>query len=263
MSRRIRLIAAALTACLLVTAPTRAVLVTGTFKTITIDNMYDDWAGVPVADMDGGDNFSGPDIGDTQIANDGQFLYIRNTFPNSIQVPTFIAIDVDQNPATGFNVFGLGILGAEASWQNDFGFSQATGIFNSGPLGGDFFGGGHALVAPFGDFPQRELAISLANTNNGGNPTFPGSTIRLMFYTDQGTGADGIPAGSLGDAGLNGDISAVIDYTLAVAVPEPSALWMCTIASIGLLVQSIGLLVLRRRSLINNRSQGGDLVRLA
>lgn len=236
MNRRINLVAVALAACLLVTAPAKA----GTFKTITIDDLYGDWVGVPVVDMDGGDNISGPDIGDTQIANDGQFLYIRNTFPNSIQISTFIAIDVDQNPATGFDIFGLGILGSEVGWQNDFGFTQATGNFNTGVgLMGDFFGGGHALVAPFGNFPQRELAISLSNADNNGNPTFPGSTIRLMLYTDAGTGADGLPAGFPGDTGLNGDISAVIDYTLAV--PEPSALSMCTIASIGLLV-------LRRRS---------------
>lgn len=241
MSRRIHLVAAALTACLLVTAPARADLVTGTFRTITIDNMYDDWDGVPVADSDGVDNPSGRDIGDTQIANDNNFLYIRNTFHDNLQQNTFIAIDVDQNPATGFNVFGLGILGSEVGWQNDFGFTQATGNFNTGVgLMGDFFNGGHALLASSANSSDRELAISLSNADNNGNPTFPGSTIRLMFYTDQGAT----------------DVSAVIDYTLAVAVPEPSAIWMCTIASIGLLVQSIGLLVLRRRSLRNNRSQG-------
>jgi len=44
----------------------------GTFTTITIDDLYGDWAGVPVLNSDGGDNSGGPDIGDTQIANDGQ-----------------------------------------------------------------------------------------------------------------------------------------------------------------------------------------------
>ena len=197
----------------------------GTYKTITIDDLYGDWAGVPVVDSDAGDNFGGPDIGDTQIANDGQYLYIRNTFPNNLTLSTYIAIDADQNPATGFDIFGLGILGSEAGWQNDFGFSQATGTFNSGPLiGADFFGAGHALLSPFGNFSQRELAISLANANNGGLATFPGNAIRLLIYTDTGTGADGLPAGFPGDSGLNGDISAVIDYTLAV--PEPASAYL-------------------------------------
>jgi hypothetical protein len=213
----------------------------GHYASITIDDAYGDWAGVPVVDSDGGDNDGGPDIGDTQIANDGQYLYIRNTFPNGLQLSTYTAIDIDQNAATGFNVFGLGIIGTEAGWQNDFGFSQATGVFNSGPLGGaDFFGAGHALLAPFGNFPSREYAISLANTNNGGVPTFPGSTIRLIIYTDAGAGADGLPANFPGDSGLNGDISAIIDYTLAV--PEPMSLSLVAMAAIGLVARP------RRRS---------------
>ena len=60
----------------------------GTFATITIDDLYGDWVGVPVVDSDGGDNSGGPDIGDTQIANDGQYLYIRNALPNSLQLST-------------------------------------------------------------------------------------------------------------------------------------------------------------------------------
>ncbi len=206
----------------------------GTFATITIDDLYADWAGVPVVDSDGGDNSGGPDIGDTQIANDGQNLYIRNTFPNSLILSTYIAIDVDQNLATGFDILGLGIFGSEAAWQNDFGFSQATGVFNSGPLAGQFFGAGHALLDPFGNFASRELAISLANLNNGGSATFPDDTIRLMIWTDTGSGADGIPAGVPGDDGLNGDWT-VIDYTLAgrTPVPEPAGLLLLGTAAIG------------------------------
>lgn len=203
----------------------------GHFARITIDGVFDDWAGVPVVDSDGGDNSGGPDIGDTQIANDGKYLYIRNTFPNGLMLSTYTAIDVDLDASTGFDVFSMGVIGAEAAWQNDYGFSQATGVWNSGPLGGDFLDGGHALIAPFDNGPSRELAISLANTNNGGLPTFPGSTIRLIFFTDQGAGADGLPEGFPGDSGLNGDITAVIEYTLAV--PEPASLSLLGLAGLG------------------------------
>jgi hypothetical protein len=231
MARSRFLMGLAIAACLMFQS-TRAEA--GSFATINIDDLYGDWAGVPVVDFDGGDNFGGPDIGDTQIANDGQNLYIRNTFPNSLVLSTYIAIDVDQNPATGFDILGLGLLGSEAGWQNDFGFSQATGVFNSGPLAGQYFGGGHALLAPFGNFANRELAISLANLNNGGLSTFPDNTIRLMIWTDTGTGADGIPAGFPGDSGINGDWT-MIDYTLAdsESVPEPASLVLLTAGGIG------------------------------
>lgn len=202
----------------------------GHYANIVIDDLYADWAGVPVVDSDGGDNDGGPDIGDTQIANDGSYLYIRNTFPNSLQLSTYIAIDVDQNAATGYDIFGQGIFGSEAGWQNDFGFSQGPG-FNTGPLSGEFFGGGHALMAPFGNFSQRELAISLANLNVAG-ATFPDNTIRLLIYSDTGAGVDGIPAGFPGDTGINGDLSAIIDYTLAV--PEPTSLLLMSSLSLGL-----------------------------
>jgi hypothetical protein len=207
----------------------------GSFTTITIDGLYADWAGVPVVNSDGGDNTDGPDIGDTQIANDGDNLYIRTTFPNSLILSTYIGIDVDENPATGFDILGLGLLGSEAGWQNDFGFSQATGVFNNGPLGGaDFFGAGHALLDLFGNFAARELAISLSNLNNGGFSTFPDDTIRLIIWTDTGTGADGIPAGLPGDSGVNGDW-ALIEYTLAGAtpVPEPTSLVFLATGGLG------------------------------
>lgn len=222
----------ALAVCLLLALPATA----GTYKTIMIDGDYSDWAGVPVVDSDGGDNFSGPDIGDTQLANDGQYLYMRNTFPNGISLGTFISIDVDQNAATGFDVFGLGLIGSEAGWQNDFPFTQATGTFNDGVgMNGEFFGSGAALLTPFANDPNRELAISLDIMRNGGGPIFPGSTIRLLLWTDLGTGADGIPGGLPNDDGRNFDVSAVIDYTLAV--PEPASLTLVTLAGLGLLVR--------------------------
>ena len=207
----------------------------GTFKTITIDDAYGDWAGVPVVDSDAGDNSSGPDIGDTQIANDNDFLYIHNTFPNSLTLPTFLSIDVDGNTATGFDVFGLGLIGSEVAWQNDFPFTQASGVFNDGQgMSGDFFGSGAALLSPFANAPERELAISLNITRNIDNsPVFggPGSTITMLFWTDAGVGADGLPSFDPNDSGDNFDVSAVIRYTIASGVPEPAT---CLLAMFGL-----------------------------
>lgn len=208
-----------------------------TYKTITINDEYSDWAGVPVLNSDAGDNSGGPDIGNTQIANDSQYLYIRNTYANGLTLQTYIGIDVDENAATGWDVFGLGLLGSDAGWVNQIGVAQAAGVFNSGPLTGDFSPGGYALLAPLVDSPSRELAISLTSLRTGGLPIFPDNTIRLVIYTDSGQGADGLPAGFPGDSGINGDMTAVINYTLAV--PEPGG--------VAALFATLGACVARRR----------------
>jgi PEP-CTERM motif len=198
-----------------------------TFKTITIDDDYSDWVGVPVLDSDGGDNQGGPDIGETQIANDNNYLYVRNTFPNNLALGTFISLDVDQNAATGYDLFGLGLMGSDAGWQNDFAFAQATGVFNSGGLSGEFFGGGHALLSPFANAGSRELAFSLSALFAANNaPVFPDNTISLLVWTDLGVGPDGT------FGGFNGDVSRVIQYTLAV--PEPSSIVMACIALVAI-----------------------------
>jgi MYXO-CTERM domain-containing protein len=113
-------------------------------------------------------------------------------------------------------------------------------VFNDGVgLTGEFFGGGHASLDAFADAPSRELAVSLANMRAGGGAaTFPDNTIRLLVWTDKGTGADGLPVGFPGDDGLNYDVSGVINYTLAV--PEPSA---CGLALAGV----VSLAARRRR----------------
>jgi hypothetical protein len=201
----------------------------GTFKTITIDGDHSDWVGVPVVDSDAADNAGSVDIAETQIANDNDFLYIRNTFHGSLSLGLFAGIDVDENVATGFDIFGLGLIGQDSGWQNDFPFTSSNGlgggIFNDGQgMTGDFFGSGAALLDAFVDSNERELAISLDIVRN--LPTalvdvFPDGTVRILFWTDQGAG----------------DVSSVIDYTLAV--PEP--------ATTGLLVAMASCLIMVRR----------------
>lgn len=202
----------------------------GTFKTITIDDDHSDWVGVPVVDSDPADNPGFVDIAETQIANDNNFLYIRNTFHGSLSLGLFTGIDVDENLATGFDIFGLGLIGQDSGWQNDFPFTSSNnflgnGIFNDGQgMTGDFFGSGAALLDAFVDSNERELAISLSIVRNP--PTalvnvFPDSTVRLLFWTDQGAG----------------DVSSVINYTLAV--PEP--------ATTALLAALAGCLTIKRR----------------
>jgi hypothetical protein len=179
----------------------------GFFATMTIDGDYSDWASVPVLDSDLADNVGSVDIATTQIANDANYLYIRNTYHGTVSQPTYIALDVDQNTATGFDVFGMGLAGSEAGWQNDFPFTQAAGVFNDGQgMSGEFFGSGAALLVTSGDNSARELAISLDILfNSDSSPVFADDTFTLLLYTDVG----------------GNDVSAPIPYTLAI--PEPTS----------------------------------------
>ncbi|TWT47198.1 PEP-CTERM sorting domain-containing protein [Botrimarina hoheduenensis] len=202
----------------------------GFYKTITIDSDFSDWADVPAVDDDSGDNTAGPDIGVTKIANDDNFLYIYNTFPNGLSLGTFTSIDSDSNTATGFDVFGLGLIGSEAGWQNDFPFTQDAANFNNGfGMSGDFFGSGAALLDAFANGAERELAISLDILfNQDSSAVFPDGSVNLLFWTDLGLGADGLPGGDLA-----GDVSAPISYTLA-AIPEPASVLLFGLGSLAL-----------------------------
>jgi PEP-CTERM motif len=194
----------------------------GTFTTINIDADFSDWAGVPVLDSDAADNAGFIDFADTQVANDANFLYIRNTYWGPKSLGTFMGIDIDDDFDTGFNIFGLNLIGQDAGWQNDFPFTSGDNIFNDGQgMSGDFFGSGAGLLDQFVDSNSREMAISLdVLLNEDNSALFPDNTIRILFWTDQGAG----------------DVTGVINYTLAV--PEPASM-----ALIGL----GGLAMLRRR----------------
>ena len=74
----------------------------------------------------------------------------------------------------------------------------------------------------------------------GGLPIFPDNTIKMMFWTDLGVGADGLPSGFPGDDGRNFDVSGVMEYTLAVPEPSTAALAISAVAGCMLRRRSIG-----------------------
>ena len=165
------------------------VAVAGTFKNIAIDDDYSDWAGVPQVVVDPANGTAGPDIDYVQLANDNTYLYARIHYHNPVSFNTYLAIDNDSNPATGYDIAGLGTVGSEAGYANDFDFDQRAG-FNIGtlkdPVNPDETASGAAILSSFVDSADREMAIRLDTTFDPfvlAGPVFPSSTFTLMFYT--------------------------------------------------------------------------------
>jgi hypothetical protein len=175
----------------------------GTYAKISIDGSFCDWAGVPVLYTDDSGDGDPIDLATIQMANDESNLYIRLTYHTAVNpqsgAGTSLAIDNDSNPATGFDIFGLGLVGSEAGWQNDFPFAQSNGVFNAGDITG-----GAALIAPYNSTTtEQEYAIPRSATfTANGQPVFPGDSFALLVYTTDGTN----------------DVAGPVSYTFA---PEP------------------------------------------
>jgi hypothetical protein len=179
---------------------------------------FDDWDSIPVAVDDPADNpgaLNLIDIATVKVANDDDLLYIYASGHRMRTNGLYLAFDTDQDVATGYDIFGLQLVGSELGYVNDFVFDQrAPGIFNNnqpdpggscctgGPL--DINNGGAALYPGWDvEFEEREWGVpldALWSVNEPFGPTFPNPTFNFILWTDQGVS----------------DVTEVITYTLAI-----------------------------------------------
>ncbi len=155
--------------------------VPGTFKHISIDGSFDDWAGVPLAYTAP----IGPDNAiqyqNVYIANDQTNLYVRFTLysPRAAFANSFdnIFIDADNTVGTGFPVGGIG---SSMLIQWGSGYQEKNGSFNEGAINN--LGWNIANSPASTDF---ELVISLGATYaSDSTPVFANSTIALLLEGD-------------------------------------------------------------------------------
>ena len=215
---------AALSALALGSALPLAAASAGTFAGIAIDGDFGDWDAVPVAVTDPVDG-TPIDYASLKVANDAENLYVLVTYAAATNPQggsgNFTVIDSDGDVSTGFDPFGLGVIGSNAAFQNDFPFTQTAGNFNSG---GTLTAAGPLYTAsPYNAVTlQQEIAYPLstvsADASAGGfnGPVFGGS-FSIGFFTDQGSG----------------DI-VVTPYDVA-AVPEPASLALLGLGATALL----------------------------
>ena len=165
----------------------------GTYRSITIDGDFSDWADVPWL-------FHGPvdsnlvNYADLQFANDDSYLYGHFTL-HAAAVPfsdynTHLFVDRDNNALTGFRTTGSS-FGSEMMIEQATGYDQRNGGWNEGTVSGTSW-----LIAPSGAGTEFEFRLSLASVYAGGLPVFGSNQFRLLLQDNRGyelTGAAGIP----------------------------------------------------------------------
>jgi len=155
----------------------------GTFKHITVDGSFGDWAGVPVMTSDPTDSPTVVDYGDIYIANDEDYLYLRFTLNAAADPFTFlqnIFVDADNNSATGFSAGGAGHVGSEMLIQGGGGYQEKNGGFNEGGVNNLGWSS-----APSGVGTVFEARISRhATYASDSSPVFTGDTIAVVLESD-------------------------------------------------------------------------------
>jgi hypothetical protein len=138
-------------------------LFAGQFKHITVDGDFEDWFGVPVADVDEMDADGEFDIKDVSIANDEDYLYIRIRLHGASNYADFnhqVLVDTDADGGTGHPWGGVG---SELFVENGSSYQQKGGRFNEGA--GSNLGW---KVSPGGSQTQFEIQISRAASDAEG-----------------------------------------------------------------------------------------------
>ena len=153
-----------------------------TFKRITIDSSFADWAGVPIAWSDPSETTAGADFRDVYVANDEQYLYIRFTLytnDSPFTARNNIFIDADNNSGSGFHPLGLA-FGSEMLIQSGTGYQEKNGGFNEGAINGLGWS-----ASPTGNAVDFELRISRAATYASDSlPVFAGDTVAILLESE-------------------------------------------------------------------------------
>jgi hypothetical protein len=153
-----------------------------TFKHITIDGLFNDWAGVPLAYTAPAGSTGAIQFENVYLANDETNLYIRftlysprsNAFANSFDN---LFIDADDNASTGYSVGGIG---SEMLVQSGNGYQEKNGGFNEGGINGAGWS-----IAGSTNSMDFEMAISRSATYASDDSlVFTKNTIAILLEGD-------------------------------------------------------------------------------
>ena len=154
-----------------------------TYKTITVDGSFADWAGVPWA-YRGTPDGNPVNYVQVQFANDTNNLYghviLATPYALFSDYYSHLFFDTDLNSATGYPVAGA-LFGSEMMIESGFGYDQRNGSFNAGSVTSLDW-----AVAPTSSATEFEFQISLATRFPDGSPVFGGNPLRILLQDDRG-----------------------------------------------------------------------------
>jgi len=156
---------------------------TGTYRSISMDGTFSDWAGVPWAYQGNMDtnpvNFAG-----AQFANDTNYLYghivLYRPYAPFSDYYTHLFVDTDANSQTGYQVGGA-LFGSEMMVESGYGYDQRNGSFNAGSVTDLGW-----AIAPGGTGTEFEFRVSLAAIYPDGTKVFGTHAMRLLLQDDRG-----------------------------------------------------------------------------
>jgi len=157
--------------------------VLSTYKTITVDGSFADWAGVPWA-YQGTPDGNPVNYIQVQFANDTNYLYghviLASPYALFSDYYSHLFFDTDLNTATGYPVTGA-LFGSEMMIESGYGYDQRNGSFNAGAVSSLGW-----AVAPTVSATEFEFKVSLAAHYPDNSKVFGGNPLRVLLQDNRG-----------------------------------------------------------------------------
>jgi hypothetical protein len=157
--------------------------VLSTYKKITVDGSFSDWAGVPWA-YQGTPDGNPVNYLQVQFANDTNYLYghvvLASPYALFSDYYSHLFFDTDLNTVTGYPVTGA-LFGSEMMIESGSGYDQRNGSFNAGAVSNLGW-----AVAPTASTTEFEFQVSLAARYPDNSKVFGGNTLRVLLQDNRG-----------------------------------------------------------------------------
>lgn len=157
--------------------------VLSTYKKITIDGSFADWAGVPWA-YQGTPDGNPVNYLQVQFANDTNYLYghviLASPYALFSDYYSHLFFDTDLNSASGYPVTGA-LFGSEMMIESGYGYDQRDGSFNAGAVSNLGWS-----VAPTAGATEFEFQVSLAARYPDDSLVFGSNPLRVLLQDNRG-----------------------------------------------------------------------------